>query len=141
MCRGREFGFPAGNPQAQPQSVVPEKQEYYSNWVMPYIERHRPDRVLQSWADCWFPMIVDTTMPCRAMFPLAAVGLLGLGDRRRWVLWATVPLFVFFYAFYTIFLEHYAIAIMPATAMICLLSVDLLEMPARRVSAVPSSRP
>jgi hypothetical protein len=123
---GTQFGFPAGNSQARPQSVVPEKQEYYSNWVMPYIERHRPDRLLQSWAGRWFPMIVDTTMPCRAMLPLAMVGLLGLRDRRRWVLWATVPLFALLYAFYTIFLEHYAIAIMPATAMVCLLSIDVI---------------
>lgn len=121
---GTQFGFPAGNSQARPQSVVPEKQEYYSNWVMPYIGRHRPDRLLQSWAGRWFPMIVDTTMPCRAMLPLAMVGLLGLRDRRRWVLWATVPLFALLYAFYTIFLEHYAIAIMPATAMVCLPGID-----------------
>lgn len=135
---GTQFGFPPSHPQARPQSVVPEKQEYYSNWVMPYIERHRPDRLLSSWAQRWFPMIVDTTMPCRAMIPLAMVGLVALRERRRWVLWATVPLFVFLYAFYTIFLEHYAIALMPATAMVCLLSIDVIgdAMPKFRTSVV-----
>lgn len=131
---GTQFGFPASNPQARPQSVNPEKQAYYTNWVMPYIERHRPSRILQSWAGRWFPMIVDTTMPCRAMIPLAMVGLIGLRDPRRLSFWATVPLFVGLYFFYTIFLEHYAILLIPAMAMVCLLSIDVIG------NAIPRAR-
>ena len=123
---GTEFGFPAFDPRAHPQSVVPQKQEYYSNWVMPFIQEHRPGQLVRSWVNKWFPMIVGTTMPARVMLPLAMVGLLGLGSRRRWVLWGTVPAFVTLYAFYTIFLEHYAITLMPAAAMVCLLSVGVI---------------
>lgn len=121
---GTQFGFPAENPAARPQSVLPQKQAYYFNWARPYIERHRAGRLIQSWAGRWFPMIVDTTMPARAMLPLALAGLLGLTARRRWVLWGTVPLFVLLYAFYPMFLEHYAIALIPAGAMTCLLGIE-----------------
>jgi hypothetical protein len=123
---GTQFGFPAFDPRAHPQSIVPQKQEYYSNWVTPFIAEHRPGQLLRSWVNKWFPMIVDTTMPARVMLPLAAVGLLGLGGRRRWVLWGTVPAFITLYAFYTVFLEHYAIILMPAVAMVCLLSVGAI---------------
>lgn len=123
---GTQFGFPRENPAARPQSIVPQKQEYYFNWARPYIQRHEPGQLLQSWAGRWFPMIVDTTTPARVMIPLAIVGLLGLAGRRRWVLGATVPLFVLLYAFYPIFLEHYAIALMPTVAILCLLGIEVI---------------
>jgi hypothetical protein len=123
---GTEFGFPREDPAARPQSVVPQKQEYYFNWARLYVQRHQPGQLLQSWAGRWFPMIVDTTMPVRIMIPMAVVGLLGLTDRRRWALGATVPLFVLLYAFYPIFLEHYAIALIPAAAMLCLLGIGVI---------------
>jgi hypothetical protein len=123
---GTQFGFPAYDPRARPQSIVPQKQEYYSNWVTPFIAEHRPGQFVRSWVNKWFPMVVDTPMPARVMLPLAMVGLLGLAGRRRWVLWGTVPAFVALYAFYTIFLEHYAIILMPAVAMVCLLSVRVI---------------
>lgn len=123
---GTEFGFPAYHSSARPQSCVPQKQDYYGNWVAPFIRLHQPGQLLRSWAGRWFPMIVDTTMPVRAMLPLALAGLLGLTRRDRWVLWGTIPLFVGLYLFYTIFLEHYAIAVIPAVAMVCLLGVRIV---------------
>jgi hypothetical protein len=134
---GTQLGFPVAGAHARPQSVVAQKQEYYSNWVKPFIAEHQPGQILKSWAEKWFPMIVDTTMPARVMLPLALVGLLGL-IRRRWVLWTTFPLFVFLYAFYTIFLEHYAIILMPAAAMVCLLSIEVIgdAVPAMRQSVI-----
>jgi hypothetical protein len=124
---GTAFGFPAYDPAVHPQSVLPQKQEYYRDWVVPFIKRHQPGQLLQAWIGKWLPEIVDTTMPARILLPLAAVGLLGLTDRRRWVLWATLPLFVIFYLFYTIFLEHYAISLIPAIVLLSLLGVTKLE--------------
>jgi hypothetical protein len=52
-----------------------------------------------------------------------------LGDGRRWVLLATIPLFIVLYFFYTFFLEHYAILIAPAVAMsIALAPAVLVEL-------------
>jgi hypothetical protein len=82
--------------------------------------------LLSTWATRWLPMMVDTTTPTRAMIPLVVVGLAGLTNRRRVVLWATLPLFVMLYLFYTIFLEHYAIAVIPAVALSGVLAVPTL---------------
>jgi hypothetical protein len=120
------FGFPKFDPAVHPHSVLAQKQDYYSGWVIPFIQRHQPGKLLQSWVKRWFPMMIDTTMPLRVMLPLAAVGLLNLTDRRRWPLLATLPLFVLLYFFYTIFLEHYAIAVIPAVIVLCLLGIQLL---------------
>jgi hypothetical protein len=123
---GTQFGFPKYNADARPQSVLPQKQAYYRDWVVPYIRRHQPDQLLSTWLARWLPMIIDTAMPTRAMIPLAIVGLAGLTDRRRVVLWATLPLFVLLYVFYTIFLEHYAIAVIPAMVLTGVLAVPTL---------------
>ena len=123
---GTQFGFPPTDPNARPQSVLSQKQEYYTNWVTPFIRRHQPGAVLATWATRYFAQIVDTTLPARGALPLATVGLLGLTDRRRWVVFATLPLFVGLYCFYTIFLEHYAIAVIPAVVLLGLLGVRVL---------------
>jgi hypothetical protein len=123
---GTQFGFPKYDANARPQSVLPQKQAYYKDWVVPYIRRHQPDQLLTNWATRWLPMILDTTMPTRAMIPLTIVGLAGLTDRRRIVLWTTLPLLVLLYLFYTIFLEHYAIAVIPAIVMTGVLAVPTL---------------
>ncbi|HSU67473.1 MAG TPA: hypothetical protein VLJ39_11420, partial [Tepidisphaeraceae bacterium] len=86
---------------------------------------HQPDRILRS-AAARFPTIADVTMPARIMIPLAIVGLLGLTTLPRIVLWASLPLFVVLYLFYAIFLEHYAIAVIPAIVLMCLLGVRVI---------------
>jgi hypothetical protein len=123
---GTQFGFPKYDPSARPKSVLPQKQAYYQNWVVPYIRRHQPGQLLSAWATHWLPMILDTTTPTRAMIPLAIVGLAGLTDRRRIALWTTLPLFVLLYVFYAIFLEHYAIAVIPAVALTGVLAIPTL---------------
>jgi hypothetical protein len=58
--------------------------------------------------------LIYGALPSPLLIALLPVGLLGLCDRRRWVVWLALPLFVGVYASYTFFLSHYAVAIAPA---------------------------
>ena len=121
---GTQFGFPRFDPSVRPHSTLPQKQDYYSNWVMPFIVRHQPGQLARSWIMRWFPMTVVTTLPAPILLPLALVGILGVVGRKRWVLFAVLPLFIILYLFYTIYLEHYAITIMPAACLLCVLGAE-----------------
>ena len=123
---GSGFGFHPFDPSLRAESSPPQKQDYYQQWVVPFIQRHQPGTVVRAWAGRYLPMILDVTMPARLLLPLAMVGLLGLANRKRWVLGATLPLFVALYFFYTIFLEHYAIALVPAIALLAVLGIGAL---------------
>lgn len=133
---GSTFGFRAVDPSKRPPSPLPQKQAYY-DWCRTYLARHQPGNFLDPWLHAqrlsdgqtrpaYLSMIADTTMPARILVLLAAAGLLGLGDRRRIVLAATLPLFVILYLFNPFFLEHYAIAVIPAVALLVLLGVRAL---------------
>jgi hypothetical protein len=108
------YGFHAPDSSASVQSSLPQKQEYYQSWVKPFIVKHRPGNIARAWATEYLPMIVDTTMQCRLLLVFLPIGLLGLRGMRRWVLWSTLPAFVFLYVPSTFFLEHYCVLIAPA---------------------------
>ena len=86
---GSAFGFHAYDPSARPQSTLAQKQENYDQWVRPYLSHHTPGEVAGRWAHMYFPQIADVTMPCRLLLIFFPVGLLGLVDSRRWILWVT----------------------------------------------------
>jgi hypothetical protein len=49
------------------------------------------------------------------------------GDGRRWEVFATLPLFLGLYVFYSFFLEHYAVVVAPAVALAAVLALPALE--------------
>ncbi|MDB5173225.1 MAG: putative rane protein [Phycisphaerales bacterium] len=114
------FGFRQYDASAQPQSTLPEKRESYDHW-RPYLQAHAPGNVPQLWARRWLPMIAEAITQCRLMLLFIPIALAGLGDRRRLILMGTLPLFVLIYSLNPIFLEHYAILIMPAVIFAILL--------------------
>jgi hypothetical protein len=67
------------------------------------------------------------TLPSPLLIALLPVGLLALGDRKRWVLWSALPLFLLIYSQYTFFLPHYAVAIAPAVIMSLLAAIPALQ--------------
>lgn len=131
---GTSYGFHPVDPTRRPASVVPQKQLYYANVIAPYIADHQPANLLRLWCGKWFPLLADTVLPVRLLLILLPVGLLGLSDRRRWVVFMCLPLFVLLYIFWTFFLEHYAIILAPAVILLLLLGMRAIEMawPIRR---------
>lgn len=115
--------FAAGAPSAAlaPQSPLPEKQDFYRNWVAPRLAGHTPGGAARAWASQYLPMVVDTTLPCRLFLVFLFPGLLALTTLPRRALAATLPLFFAVYFFNPIFLEHYAIIAIPAVLLLTLL--------------------
>ncbi|HET6249671.1 MAG TPA: glycosyltransferase family 39 protein [Tepidisphaeraceae bacterium] len=123
---GSAFGFHTYNAAAHPQSPLAQKQENYDRFVRDFLKHHTPGELPARWVGKYFPQIADVTMPCRLMLIFLPIGLLGLIDRRRWVLWLTLPLFIAIYALNPFFLEHYAILIIPAVLLTTLLGGQVL---------------
>jgi hypothetical protein len=131
------FGFHDYDPLASPASTLPQKRDYYRNVIAPLVQRHRIGNLLHNWVRRdvpgqpaydrpRLPMVVVSTMPFRVLLPVALVGVLGLTDVRRRLLWLTLPLFVLAYIPYTFFLEHYAVSIAPAVILSVVLGGEAL---------------
>ncbi len=118
---GTSLGFHPPDPNRRPTSTLPQKQLYYANKIAPYIAEHQPARLAHAWATRWLPMIADVTLPVRVLIVLLPLGLLGLVTLSRWVLLATLPLFMILYLFWTFFLEHYAVISAPAVILLVVL--------------------
>lgn len=129
------FGFRPYDPSRQPASVVQQKGDYYRDFILPFLESHQPARVLPTWWKTYLPRLFDTTLPGRPLLVLLPVALLGLTDRRRVVLWATLPLFLLLYFFNPFFLEHYAVVFAPAVLLSVVLGMQVAE------DAFPRGRP
>lgn len=123
---GTSYGFHPLDPNAKVQSAVIQRQIAYDTWAKPYIERHQPSRIVSDWWNQRFAFLAEVAMPARAMLIFLPLGLLGLTDRKRWLLFATLPLFLLLYVGYTFFLEHYILVVVPAIALLAALSVDRL---------------
>lgn len=133
---GATFGFHTFDPIAKGQSTLPQMRKDLE-FSKTYFAVHEPGNFWKPWLatqhppgfaerPAYFAMIADTTLPARFLLLLLPVGLLGLHDRRRFILWLTFPLFVLFYVLNPFFLEHYAILLMPAAVLSLLLSVEIL---------------
>jgi hypothetical protein len=133
---GATFGFHRFDPAAQPQSALPQQRADYA-FSKTYLSRHQLDHFWKPWLQTQYPsgyqprpaylaMIADTSLPARWLLVLLPVGLLGLRDGKRLVLFLTLPLFIFLYMFNPFFLEHYAIPIIPAVILLVLLGAEAI---------------
>jgi hypothetical protein len=121
------FGFHRIDPSARPRSVVAQKQALYADWVMPYVRNHQPDTVAKAWLTRYFPLLADGLLPAREVLVLLPVGLLGLWGRPRRVVAFTLVMFVGLYFFYTFFIEHYALMVAPAVALLIVSAMPVIE--------------
>jgi hypothetical protein len=56
-------------------------------------------------------------LPSPLLTALLPVGLIGVLDRRRWMFWAPLPLFILVYANYSYFFPHYGVSVLPAVIL------------------------
>ena len=133
---GATFGFHHFDPTARGQSTLPQMQRDLE-FSQTYFALHQPDNFWKPWLftqhphgfsprPAYFAMIADTTLPASFLIILLPIGLLGLTDRRSLILWLTFPFFIVLYVLNPFFLEHYAIAIIPAAVLCLLLSIKAL---------------
>jgi hypothetical protein len=124
---GGTYGFHTPPPNAHPQSVVRQKQIDYEIWAVPVIASHRPKLIPHTWWTTRFPLMADVTLPSRVLLILLPLGLLGVRG-LRWLLFCTLPLFILGYIGWAFFLEHYNVTIIPAVALLLVLSVRQLHL-------------
>jgi hypothetical protein len=121
----------AAAPTAAVASVVPQKRDFYPQFVAPYVRRHQDAAALAGWwGRVYLPMTADTALPGRPCVAFLPAGLVLLRGRRRLAVAAVLPLFVLALVPYTFFLEHYAIVVIPATLLLLVLGVKATAMAA-----------
>jgi len=124
---GGTYGFHNPPPNAHAQSVVRQKQIDYQVWAVPAIESHRPKLIPRTWWTTRFPLMADVTLPSRMLLIFLPLGLLGLRG-LRWLLFCTLPLFILGYVGWAFFLEHYNVTIIPAVALLLVLSLRQIHL-------------
>jgi hypothetical protein len=122
-----EFGFPRYDPAVRPASSLPQKQQVYDEWAVPYIKLHQPDTVAKAWVGRWLPMAFSAALPARVLLVPLFIGVLGLTSSPRRVLASALPLLFLAYVPHTFFLEHYAVVVAPAVALLVVLGFRALE--------------
>jgi hypothetical protein len=78
-----------------------------------FLERRLPDALFE-------------TIPFAPLIALIPIGLCALNDRRRWLLWAFLPLCVVAYTFYTFSTSHYVVTLAPAAILMTLMGIHAL---------------
>jgi 4-amino-4-deoxy-L-arabinose transferase-like glycosyltransferase len=102
------------------QSVVPENVKFQDDFAIPaYREKLAtplPRRLVEK-----VRLTLEADLANPLLVILVPVGLVVVLRRGRWVLVAALALFLLFYAQYTFFLDHYAVVVAPAVALLVLL--------------------
>lgn len=123
---GTSYGFHRVPSGAEPESIVPQKKLLYAKWVKLFVVEHHLSHMMEEEWQRRIPLIVDVVLPARPLLLLLPVGLLGLRDRRRWLLLASFPLFILGYVGYTFYLEHYAVVVVPAVVLLVVMGLKVL---------------
>lgn len=121
------YGFFTLDRSLRPVSTLPQKVDFHDGWATDAILKHRVDTLWATWKGNRLRYIWKATVPQPLLVVLIPVGLLALRDRRRWVLFATLPLFVLAYIPYTFFCEHYPLVVAPAGLMLLFLGKTATE--------------
>ena len=121
------LGFHTFDPTARPLSQLPQKHAYYDEAAVPFIKAHQWDTIVGEWLRTYLPLTFASATPQRLMMILLPVGLLGLIDRRRVAMGLGLPLFVGLYFFYTFFLPHYTLIVLPSMILLIVLAIAVME--------------
>ena len=122
------FGFHGYNPSIRPKLDLPQVQKFYDVHSIPFLEQHaNVTKALAAWRDVRLKTTLLELTPGPLLMMLAPVGLLGLVDRRRWVAFAILPMFVGLYFCYVFFLPHYVVIAAPAMLLTVAMAVHVFR--------------
>ena len=120
------LGFPAYDPAIRPSASLAQIQDSYHLEYAPLIQAHTPASVPRRWLRDKLPRLLAGTAPSTLLLLLAPAGLLSLG-RGRWLMPATLPLFIGFYALYALLPDHYRLTAAPAVIALVLLGSEAVR--------------
>lgn len=105
---------------------LPQKVDYYVAFIVPYV---RDFERFGAWAMLWHervPLTIAGLTPHPLVVALWVPALLGLRSVGRRVLVLTIPLLLVFYLPNLFFLNHYAVAVAPAGALLAVLGMHVV---------------
>jgi hypothetical protein len=123
---GGAFGFHKFNPALRPATDLPQRQIYFDRLYVPALRAHRPRNFLhEQWRER-LPAVVDATLANPLLLLLMPLSVMAL-ERRRWVAWLPLPLFVLFYAPFAFMLVHYPLVVAPVAALAVVMGKMVVE--------------
>ena len=125
------YGFHAYDAEARPQSTLLQKQVYYRNFMLPDVQKHRPDRLAQNAMER-LKLTFDVAFSTKLLLVFVIAGLFTLNNAPRRVVAGVPVVFFALYLPYTFYMEHYVLPIVPALLVLVLLG-------AQRLAAVVSA--
>jgi hypothetical protein len=131
------FGF-SHPTDREPLTVIPQKRIFYDQTMRPWVRQYTPHVVVPQFFHFRLPTTVGAALPQSILILLVPVGLLGLTDRKRWVLFATIILFLGLYTFYPTFTFYHPLVTLPATILLLGLALRRIEgtLPSHRLIGV-----
>ncbi len=123
---GAEFSFSPGPLDAplHAASQLPQKQEYFRQYVLPVVHRFRLAGLWGQWPGGKFDELVKYTLPHPLLLVLFLPALLVLNTRPRRALFFTFPLLVIFYSFNPFLLAWYMLSWLPAIILGLMLGLE-----------------
>ena len=106
---GMVLGFMPFNPEWKQPSSLLQKQDYYDYFIVPGLKSHTAGSIVPNLYKSRLPMMLQTDLPDTLLLILVPMGILGLTDPRRWVIWSTLPSFLGAYSCFPAFLMQYAL--------------------------------
>jgi hypothetical protein len=127
-------------PAVRPKTTLPQKVKLFEKFTVPahreLIGKSRMEAVVDRTSRTLAgpPLeeqekkrLIYGALPSPLLIALLPVGLLGLVDRKRWVVWLALLPFLALYASYSFFFPHYAVAIVPAVVVNLLAAKAVLQ--------------
>jgi hypothetical protein len=116
-----------GDASARPPTSLQQIQDYYDHFILRPAREQAGRGMLAVTAGQRVPMVLSQTLPSLLLVILLPVGLLGFAGRRRFVLWATLPLFLAGYTTFIFFQKHYAVVVAPAVILGIIIAIAALR--------------
>lgn len=70
--------------------------------------------------------LLRAVLPVPLLLVFAPLGLIGLREWKRWIMFLALPLFIYLYAFDPRYLSHYALIVAPASIMLVVMGTQAL---------------
>jgi hypothetical protein len=132
--------FAPFDPRWKPQSNLVQQQLFYDDYIAPGMRHHTADSILPMPYKSRLPTMLRANLPDTILLILLPVGILGLTDFRRRVIWSILPIFIGAYAVFSSLLPYYALPVILPFLLTLILGIRVVaeSWPARQraISAI-----
>jgi hypothetical protein len=121
-----QVGYANGAAAPPPRAIrskLPQKREFYENFLTPGLERHRVDNVFATMLTRRLPMVVIVTLFTGLLLIVLPSFVLARAAGRSAVMWTMLPIYLLLYTTFPFLLKHYAIVAAPAMCLMVVLGV------------------